>query len=118
MLVVEKARHIEVEIRGPGADSVLGILRRALPTLEVSDDDAYEPVEGSDWFTALVAGVTPGTSLRVYRDNAGWTQAQLSEKTGIPIPHLSGMENDRRPIGKATAKKLAAAFGTDYRRFV
>jgi hypothetical protein len=39
-------------------------------------------------------------------------------KTGIPIPHLSGMENDKRPIGKATAKKLALALGTDYHRFV
>jgi transcriptional regulator with XRE-family HTH domain len=46
------------------------------------------------------------------------TQAQLSEKTGIPVPHLSGMENDKRPIGKGTAKKLAEVFGTDYRRFV
>jgi len=118
MLVVEKTRHIEVEIRGPGADSVLAILRGALPSLEASDDDVYEPVEGSDWFAALAAEVTPGASLRAYRDNAGWTQAQLSEKTGLPIPHLSGMENDRRPIGKATAKKLAAAFSTDYRRFV
>jgi len=75
-------------------------------------------IRGPDSNTVLDADVTPGTSLRVYRDNAGWTQAQLSEKTGIPVPHLSGMENDRRPIGKATAKKLAAAFDTDYRRFV
>jgi DNA-binding XRE family transcriptional regulator len=118
MLVVEKARHIEVEIRGPGAESVLAILRRELPSLETSDDDTYDPVENSDWFAALAAEVTPGQSLRVYRDNAGWTQAQLSEKTGIPVPHLSGMENDKRSIGKAAAKKLASALGTDYRRFV
>jgi hypothetical protein len=118
MLVVEKERHIEVEIRGPGADSVLAILRRELPSLEATDDDEYEPIEGSDWFAALAAEVTPGTALRVYRDNAGWTQAQLSMKTGIPVPHLSGMENDKRPIGKATAKKLAEALGTDYHRFV
>ncbi len=117
MLVVEKARHIEVEIRGPGSDKVLAVLRRAFPSLVATGDD-YESVEGSAWFAALAADVTPGTSLRVYRDNAGWTQAQLSKKTGIPVPHLSGMENDRRPIGKATAKKLAEAFGTDYRRFV
>lgn len=118
MLVVEKTHHIEVEIRGPGTDSVLAILRRELPTIITSDDDEYETVIGSDWFESLVAEVSPATSLRVYRDNAGWTQALLSEKTGIPIPHISGMENGKRPIGKATAKKLAAAFGTDYRRFM
>ncbi len=75
-------------------------------------------IEDSQWFADLSAKVSPGASLRVYRDNAGMTQAQLSEKTGIPIPHLSGMENDKRPIGKGTAKKLAEVFGTDYRRFV
>jgi Plasmid maintenance system antidote protein len=118
MLVVEKARHIEVEIRGPGSESVLAILRRELPSLETSGDDTYDSVEGSDWFAALAAKVTPGQSLRVYRNNAGWTQARLSEKTGIPVPHISGMENDKRPIGKATAKKFADVFGTDYHRFV
>ncbi|MEI6873753.1 MAG: helix-turn-helix transcriptional regulator, partial [Spirochaetota bacterium] len=94
------------------------ILRRELPSIETSDDDVYDPVEGSEWFAVLADEVTPGSSLRVYRDNAGWTQAQLSEKTGIPIPHISGMENGKRPIGKATARKLAKALGTDYRRFV
>ena len=118
MLVVEKARHIEVEIRGPGSDSVLAILRRELPSIEASNDDEYDAVEGSDWFGVLAAEVTPGISLHVYRDNAGWTQAQLSQKTGIPVPHISGMENGKRPIGKATARKLAEAFGTDYRRFM
>ena len=86
--------------------------------LVVSSDDEYEAIEGSDWFDSLAAEVSPGTSLRVYRDNAGWTQLLLSEKTGIPVPHISGMENNKRPIGKATAKKFAAVFGTDYRRFM
>jgi len=117
MLVVEKARHIEVEIRGPGSDTILSLLRREMPDLEVSGEDEYETVSG-DWFKKLEASVTPGMSLRVYRDNSGLTQAQLSEKTGIPVPHLSGMENDKRPIGKTTAKKLSEVFGTDYRRFL
>ncbi len=118
MLVVEKARHIEVEIRGPGSDAVLSILRREMPDLETVGDDEYESLAGSTWFKDIAAGVTPGMSLRVYRDNAGWTQAQLSEKTGIPVPHISGMEHDNRPIGKVSARKFAEAFGTDFRRFL
>ena len=118
MLVVEKAHHIEVEIRGLGADTVLSILRGSLPDLVTTDDDEYEAVDSSEWFGSLADKVTPGMSLHVYRDNAGLTQAQLSDKTGIPIPHISGMENDKRPIGKSTARKFAEVFGTDFRRFL
>jgi hypothetical protein len=118
MLVVEKARHIEVEIRGPGAESVLEVLRREFPKIKVSGDDEYEPIADSAWFAELEAEVSPGATLRVYRDNAGLTQARLSELTGIPVPHISGMEHDRRPIGKMSAKKLSEALGTDWRRFM
>jgi hypothetical protein len=118
MLVVEKARRIRVEIRGPGSRAVLAILKRELPEIAVSDDDGYESIRGSAWFDSLLAEVTAGATLKVYRDNAGFTQARLSELTGIPVPHLSGMEHDRRPIGKAAARKLSAALGIDYRRLL
>ena len=59
MLVVEKARHIEVEIRGPGAESVLEVLRREFPKIKVSGDDEYEPIADSAWFAELEAEVSP-----------------------------------------------------------
>ncbi|MEW5815137.1 MAG: helix-turn-helix transcriptional regulator [Spirochaetota bacterium] len=118
MLVVEKTRHIEVEIKGKGADAVLDILKKELPELVVSDDDEYESIRESAWFDNLRESVTPGMSLKVYRDNAGLTQAELSKKTGIPVPHISAMENDKRPVGKGSAIRLATALGCDYRRFL
>ena len=66
----------------------------------------------------MEAELTPGRALRVYRGNAGLTLAALSEETGIPIPHLSGMEHDKRPIGKLNARRLADALSCDYRRFL
>ncbi|MEW6264805.1 MAG: helix-turn-helix transcriptional regulator [Thermodesulfobacteriota bacterium] len=39
----------------------------------------------------------------------GLTQQQLADRTGIPRRHISDMEHGRRPIGKANARKLAAA---------
>lgn len=51
-----------------------------------------------------------------YRDDI--TQEELSRLTGIPRRHLSDMENGKRPIGKESAKKLAAALHCDYRRFL
>ena len=50
--------------------------------------------------------------------NANNYSIELIPDSGIPVPHLSGMENDKRRIGKATAKKLAQAFATDFRRFL
>ena len=118
MLVVEKTRHIEVRIEGEGTNAVLDILKKELPNLAVSDDDEYEPIRGSAWFDEIRESVTPGASLRVYRDNAGLTLKALSEKTGISVPHLSAMEHDKRPIGKRNAIRLAEALSCNYRRFL
>ena len=56
--------------------------------------------------------------LRGARGTAELTQVRLSEKTGIPQRHISEMERGKRPIGKETARKLAAALKTDYRVFL
>lgn len=60
----------------------------------------------------------PGVFLSGARHREGLTQAQLSEKTGIPRRHLSEMENSKRPIGKVTARKLGEALNVDPRRFL
>ena len=51
-----------------------------------------------------------------YKDNL--TQERLSQMTGIPRPHISGMERGARPIGKENARKLATALNCDYRLFL
>jgi plasmid maintenance system antidote protein VapI len=61
---------------------------------------------------------TPGTMLRGARYREDMTQAQLAEVSGIPRRHLSDMENNRRPIGKQTARKLAEVLKVDYRVFL
>ena len=57
---------------------------------------------------------TPGSRLRGARGLHGLTQAQLAGKVGISTPNLSAMENNRRPIGKAMAKKLGAVLQFPY----
>ncbi|MBO6176574.1 MAG: helix-turn-helix transcriptional regulator [Treponema sp.] len=54
----------------------------------------------------------------VCRENKGWTQKELSERTGIAIPNISLMEAGKRPIGARTAKKLAEALGCDAGDFI
>ena len=60
----------------------------------------------------------PGVCLRGARAREGMTQKQLSEKTGVPMRHLSEMENGKRPIGKAMAKRLGEALGVGYKVFL
>jgi DNA-binding XRE family transcriptional regulator len=61
---------------------------------------------------------TAGYYLRVYRQRAELTQIELAEQTGIRQHHLSEMENNKRVIGKANAKKLAESLDCDYRRLL
>jgi len=61
---------------------------------------------------------TPGYYLRLYRQRAELTQAKLADKTSIRQHHLSEMENNKRVLGKASAKKLAAILDCDYRKLL
>lgn len=40
----------------------------------------------------------PGASLRALRKQRGWTLAEVSERTGLPIPTLSRVENDKMAL--------------------
>ncbi len=60
----------------------------------------------------------PGVFLTGARHREGMTQEQLAKAAGIPRRHLSEMENNKRPIGKQNARKLAEALHVDPRRFL
>ena len=117
MLVAEKKHHIESVIYGQGAEYIISILKQELPDLEViTSDDEYDPkddelinAEDSEWYKKTSKLMTPGVMLKIRRENKGWTQTVLSEKTGIAIPNISLMEADKRVIGLRTARKLANA---------
>lgn len=61
---------------------------------------------------------TPGYYLRLYRQRAELTQAELAEQSGIRQHHLSEMENNKRVLGKVNAKKLAGILDCDYRKLL
>lgn len=69
-------------------------------------------------FPEITDATLPGVCLRGARAREVLTQKQLSEKTGIPTRHLSEMENGKRPIGKAMAKRLGEALGVGYKVFL
>jgi len=51
-----------------------------------------------------------GKTIRLCRNKKGWTQAELSKRTGITVPHLSMLENDQRDPSMDSMKALANAF--------
>lgn len=73
--------------------------------------------ESISWQEAIGEN-TPGEQVKSARGVRELTQDALSELTGIPRRHISEMENDKRPIGKANAKKLADVLNFDYRLFL
>lgn len=121
MLAVEKARHIDVSIFGEGTDVVADILMKSIPGIKITpavsadDDEQYEEIKDSDWYKRIKELTRPGDVLRIRRENADMTQAQLSEKSGVAIPNISLMEAGKRPIGPRVAKKLASALDIDYK---
>jgi len=56
--------------------------------------------------------------LRGARFRESMTHAQLATASGILRRHITDMENNRRPIGKQAARKLAEVLKVDYRAFL
>lgn len=61
---------------------------------------------------------SPRGALVAYMTGQSWTQKKLAKVTGIPQGNISAMVSGKRPIGPATAKRLAKALGVDYRKFL
>jgi transcriptional regulator with XRE-family HTH domain len=61
---------------------------------------------------------TPGYYLRLYRLRSDLTQAELADQASMRQHHLSEMEHNKRPIGKAAAQKLADVLKCDYHKLL
>lgn len=60
----------------------------------------------------------PGMLLRGLRVREGCTQEEFAKLINVSQANLSKMELGKRPIGKEMAKRIADAFGLDYRSFL
>ncbi|MFZ5425886.1 MAG: helix-turn-helix domain-containing protein [Thermodesulfobacteriota bacterium] len=110
MLELTRKPHTEgyVEVRAIVPESRYAAVARAI-------EQAAEPdVPGEDVFPDS----TPGSRLRGARGLREMTQARLAELTGVSVPNISAMENGRRPIGKAMARKLGEALEFSYKVFL
>jgi DNA-binding XRE family transcriptional regulator len=123
MLAVVKTPHIKIRIEGKIPSRLITVLKKEYGKgVRLVDnpetDDELVDVFQTDWYRRTKARLTPGKSLRIYRQNAKMTQPQLGKLIGQPKQYVSNMENDIRPISKNMAIKLAAIFKTSVARFI
>lgn len=60
----------------------------------------------------------PGALLKGLRYREGLNQKEFALQLGVTQGDLSKMENGKRAIGKALAKKIAALFDVNYQSFL
>ena len=122
MLAVVKTPLIDIHIKGMIPSRLVTVLKKEYGKkvrLTKEDDDELLDIFQTDWYKRIKKTLTPGTNLKIYRQNLGLTQAQLGEKLGnLPKQFVSNMENGIRPISKKTALKLAKIFKTSVDRFI
>jgi DNA-binding XRE family transcriptional regulator len=121
MQALVKTPRTDIRIQGDIPARILDVLRNEYGgklKIYEGDDETVEITE-TDWYREIKAQTTPGDAMRIYRENAGMTQAQLGEKLGnVPRQIVSNMERGKRSITLATAKKLAVIFNVPATRFL
>ena len=122
MQAVVKTPRIELQIRGDIPPKLISVLEEEFGDdlrLQEEQDDKIVHVFETEWYHQIKSSMTPGDNLKIYRDNRGWTQAQLGEKLdGLPRQHISNMERGLRPISRKMAKRLAQVFEVSPSKFI
>ena len=70
-----------------------------------------------------VERMTPGETLKLYREDAGWTQEELASRLRdrgrrTRQVYVSRMETGEYPISKKMAQDLAKIFSTGHKMFL
>jgi len=121
MLVHVDQPHIKFSFEG-APEALLLIaekLRDVYPSICIQKQNSdVVPAKEMDWYKSAKARLTPDRYLDTDRFNAGLTQKQLAERTGILQQHLSEMESGKRTIGKTNAHKIAKALNTEPERYL
>ena len=120
MLAVAKTPHIKLRIEGDIPNRLLRVLKEYYGKMLILDgEDDYVDVFETDWYKHRSKNITPGKSIRIYRENKNWTQTQLGGKLGgLTRQYVSDLENGRREVSKNIAKALSALFHVSINRFI
>lgn len=116
--------HTVLEIEGvlssEHLDTLLSFVEGQLGcTAKILDDDELVSVSDTAWYDDMQTVMSPGEYVRLYRENHGWSQADLGSKLGTVSRHrVSDIETGKRTISKEMAKKLCDLFSVPIDRFL
>ena len=119
MLVVVRRPRTEFSLNGDIPRKLIQSLvsEYGPDNVKIEEDDMMN-AEDMEWYREEAAKDTPGRALRFYRRLKGMTQPELAAVLGTTKQFISDMENERKPISRKTAKKLAALFHVSVARFI
>jgi DNA-binding XRE family transcriptional regulator len=122
MLAVVKTPRTSIRIKGKISNKLMEVLVSEYGKdvqLTRDPDDELVDVFQTDWYKNIKKTMTPGTYMKIYRENRKMTQTELGKVLGgLPRQHVSNMENGVRPISKKIAIKLAKAFDVSVEKFI
>jgi DNA-binding XRE family transcriptional regulator len=122
MLAVVKTPLTSLRIKGRIPDRVMEALvaefGRHLQLTRDPEDELVDVFQ-TDWYRNTRKKMTPGSFMKIHRENKKMTQTELGKALGgLPRQHVSNMENGVRPISKKTALKLSKLFNVSVERFI
>jgi DNA-binding XRE family transcriptional regulator len=122
MLAVVKTPRTSIRIKGKISNKLMEVLVSEYGNdvqLTRDADDELVDVFQTDWYKNVKKAMTPGTYMKIYRENRKMTQTELGKTLGgLPRQHVSNMENGVRQISKKIAMKLAKAFDVSVEKFI
>ncbi len=122
MLAVVKTPLTKIRIKGRIPNKLIEVLVQEYgKNVQITADSEDEKLDvfQTDWYKKIKKKLTPGTYIKVFRQNKNMTQAELGKELGgLPRQHISNMENGSRPISKRTALKLAKLFDVSVEKFI
>ncbi len=91
-------------------------------SFEMSSSFDWTPVlQSPDAFLSghdIKNDMTPGTYIRIYRENKNLTQKQLGELVGVSKAYICDIEKNRRSVSKELAKHFAEIFSVPVSKFI
>jgi DNA-binding XRE family transcriptional regulator len=122
MLAVVKTPLTKIRIKGRISNKLIDVLIQEYgKSVQITRDSEDEKLDvfQTDWYKKVKQKLTPGTYVKVFRQNRNMTQADLGKALGgIPRQNVSNMENGSRPISKKIALKLAKLFDVSVEKFI
>ena len=124
MLAVVKKRHTKsklFEVKGNILSDVIKFLKNKYgKNMELlNEGDEAVNIFATKWYKDIRGAITPGESLKIYRENLGISQSELGKKLGkFTRQKISDMETSKRGISKEVAKKLSNLFQVPIDRFI